>query len=206
METRNDQAWVIPGIRSRSCTATGTADILAAESTDSKMKMPVYKRMCLEPIDDREHCGMVSFGITAAPAFAQIDFSGTWTPLYHEDQPERIPGPELVDYLGLPINDAARLRAESWNSSRLTLQEHQCRVHISPYIYRGPLELRVWEEKDPETQQVVAIKNFISTFKQSRSISMDRAPSYAPLRGPHLDGFFHRKVGRQYSDRLHHSH
>ena len=111
-----------------------------------------------------------------APAFAQINLSGTWTPLYHEDQPERIPGPELVDYLGLPINDAARLRAESWDSSRLTLQEHQCRVHISPYIYRGPLELRMSEERDPETQQVVAIKNFISTFEQSRTIWMDGRP------------------------------
>lgn len=114
--------------------------------------------------------------LSGRPALAQIDFSGIWTPLYQEDQPERIPGPELGDYLGLPINDAARLRAESWSSSRLTLQEHQCRVHISPYIYRGPLELRVWEEKDPETQQVVAIKNFISTFEQTRTIWMDGRP------------------------------
>src|SRR5665213_4432215 len=80
-------------------------------------------------------------------ASAQILLDGEWAARYHEDQPERIPGPELGDYLGLPINDAARLRAESWNSSRLTLQEHQCRVHISPYIYRGPLELRVPSNK-----------------------------------------------------------
>jgi len=32
----------------------------------------------------------------------------------HEDEPERIPGPEIGDYLGLPINDAARMRADSW--------------------------------------------------------------------------------------------
>ena len=30
---------------------------------------------------------------TAAPAFAQADLSGVWQPRYHEDQPERIPGP-----------------------------------------------------------------------------------------------------------------
>jgi len=147
------------------------------------MKNPIYRCIVLNrPM--RAGTAALSFLVAsmAAPAFAQIDLSGTWTPLYHEDQPERIPGPELVDYLGLPINDAARLRAESWNSSRLTLQEHQCRVHISPYIYRGPLELRVWEEKDPETQQVVAIKNFISTFEQSRGIWMDGHPHPPPMR------------------------
>ena len=44
----------------------------------------------------------------SAPAFGQLDLSGSWQPQYQEDQPERIPGPDLVDYLGIPINDAAR--------------------------------------------------------------------------------------------------
>jgi hypothetical protein len=116
-----------------------------------------------------------------APA-QQIDLSGNWSPRYHEDQPERIPGPELGDYLGIPVNDAARLRADSWSPSRLTMPEQQCRVHISPYIYRGPLELRIWLEKDPETQQVIAIRNYISTYEQNRTIWMDgrsHPPDYA---------------------------
>ncbi|HLH31330.1 MAG TPA: hypothetical protein VKY31_09015 [Terriglobia bacterium] len=33
---------------------------------------------------------------TAGPAFAQIDFTGEWAPLYHSDSPERLPGPELA--------------------------------------------------------------------------------------------------------------
>jgi cyclase len=114
---------------------------------------------------------------------AQILLDGEWSPQFHEDQPERIPGPELVDYLGLPINDAARQRAESWDASRLTLPEEQCRVHVAPYIYRGPLDLRIWQEKDPETQQVIAIKNYISTWSQFRTIWMDgrpHPPDYAP--------------------------
>jgi hypothetical protein len=86
------------------------------------------------------------------PAFAQAgaDFSGVWQPRYTEDQPDRIPGPELTDYTGLPINDSARQYADSWDPSRITLPEEQCRVHVSPYIYRGPTNLRVWEEKDPK--------------------------------------------------------
>ena len=49
--------------------------------------------------------------VAGTPAYAQVDFSGQWESLYHEDGPERLPGPELGDYLGFPINDAARLRA-----------------------------------------------------------------------------------------------
>jgi hypothetical protein len=110
------------------------------------------------------------------PVLAQLDLTGVWSPRYHEDQPERIPGPEIGDYLGLPINPAARQWALSWSASRVTIPEEQCRVHISPYIYRGPLTLRVWEERDPESQQVVAIRNYINTWEQNRTIWMDGRP------------------------------
>jgi hypothetical protein len=30
----------------------------------------------------------------STPVFAQEDFSGSWSPLFHEDLPDRIPGPE----------------------------------------------------------------------------------------------------------------
>jgi hypothetical protein len=121
--------------------------------------------------------------LAGIPASAQILLSGNWLTLMHEDQPERGQGPDLGDYLGIPINDAARLRAESWDASRLTLQEHQCRVHIAPYIYFGPLQVRIWEEKDPDTQQLIAIKHYISTYEQTRTIWMDGRPhpsEYAP--------------------------
>jgi glyoxylase-like metal-dependent hydrolase (beta-lactamase superfamily II) len=122
--------------------------------------------------------------LVEVPASAQVVLSGVWIPYRtHEDEQDRGPGPDLGDYLGLPINDAARLFAESWDASRLTLQEHQCRVHVAPYIYHGPLNLRIWEEKDPETQQLIAIKHYISTYEQTRTIWMDGRPhpsDYAP--------------------------
>jgi hypothetical protein len=37
--------------------------------------------------------------VLSVPAFGQIDFSGEWAPRFHEDQPERVAGPELGDYL-----------------------------------------------------------------------------------------------------------
>ncbi len=50
----------------------------------------------------------VSFG-----AKAQLNLIGYWDPIFHEDIEERIPGPSIGDYLGLPISDAARWRAAS---------------------------------------------------------------------------------------------
>ena len=114
--------------------------------------------------------------LMSCPAFAQVDLSGAWAPVYQEDFDERIPGPELVDYLGIPINAAARQWALSWDPGRLTLPEHQCQVHTVAYIYRGPLQLRIWEERDPQTQEVVAIRNYISTYEQNRTIYMDGRP------------------------------
>jgi hypothetical protein len=105
-----------------------------------------------------------------------VDLSGNWAPVFHEDQPERIPGPELVNYLGLPITEGARQWALSWDASRLTVPEHQCQVHVAPYIYRGPLNLRIWEEKEPQSQRLVAIKQYISTYEQTRTIWMDGRP------------------------------
>ena len=112
----------------------------------------------------------------SSPACAQADLTGEWRFLYHEDQPERIPGPELDDYLGLPLTDGARQWALSWDSSRLTLPEHQCQVHVVSYIYRGPGQVRIWMEKDQVTQRVVAIKNYLATFAQTRTIWMDGRP------------------------------
>ena len=120
---------------------------------------------------------------TGAPASAQVSLAGEWSPRYHEDQPDRIPGPELGDYTGLPITDGARLAADSWDASRLTLPEHQCKVHNAPYIYHGPLQFRMWEERDERTQRVLAYKNYINTYEQERTIWMDgrsHPPAWAP--------------------------
>ena len=94
--------------------------------------------------------------LASIPAFAQIDFSGEWAPRFYEDQPERVPGPELGDYLGLPINDAARMRADTWSASVQTLAEWQCRPHSADYIWRGPSALRISKEVDPVTRQITA--------------------------------------------------
>jgi hypothetical protein len=112
----------------------------------------------------------------AAPASAQVDITGSFNAIFHEDQPERVAGPAIGDYAGLPLNDSARAFADAWESSRLTVPEHQCRAHSAPYIMRGPLNLRIWDERDPQTQQVVALHFDISNFQQRRVVWMDGRP------------------------------
>ena len=160
--------------------------------------------------------------LLALPAFAQLDLTGIWSPVFHEDQPERIPGPELADFLGLPINAAARQWALAWDPSRLTALEHQCQVHTVAYMYRGPLLLRIWEERDPQTQALIAIRQYISNYEQDRTIYMDgrpHPPAYAPhtwmgfstgkwegsiltVTTTHIKQGWHRRNGVPSSDRI----
>ena len=112
----------------------------------------------------------------AAPASAQIDLTGMWAPLFHEDREERIPGPEVGDYAGMPINDALRLRADSWDASLLTLPEHQCKPHPSTYGFRGVGNLRITADIDDPTQRTIKLNTHIQWQEQRREIWMDGRP------------------------------
>ena len=52
-----------------------------------------------------------------------------------------------------------------------------------PYLFHGPMQFRVWEERQPDTQELIAIKFYIGTYQQWRTIWMDgrpHPPEYAP--------------------------
>ena len=101
---------------------------------------------------------------------AGTDLSGSWSPLPHE---ESTGNPAIGEYYGVPITEGARAWGLAWDPSRLTLPEHQCQVHVAPYIFGGPLNLRIWEDKDAQSQTVIAIRQYISTYEQNRTIWMD---------------------------------
>jgi hypothetical protein len=125
---------------------------------------------------------ILAASLLSVPVFAQHDITGEWNNRFHEDQLERIPGPEIGDYLGLPITDAARLRGDSWDASLLTLPEHQCKPHPADYGPRGPAQLRIWKEVDTASQQLVAYHTHISWQAPERTIYMDgraHPPEYA---------------------------
>jgi hypothetical protein len=131
---------------------------------------------------------VMASALCVSPAGAQVDFSGEWAPRFWEDQPERVPGPDLGDYLGIPINDAARLRAEAWDASIQTLPEWQCRPHSADYIWRGPSQLRISKEVDPVSREIVA---FHAEWLRSvdRPIYLDGRP-HPPADALHTWGGF----------------
>jgi len=86
-------------------------------------------------------------------AFAQLDLSGEWAPVREEDNTGNT---ELGDWVGIPMNDAARARSAAWEASIQTMPEWQCRPHGSAYISRGPSQLKIYKEEDPVTREVTA--------------------------------------------------
>ena len=127
--------------------------------------------------------GIFAVLLLGTPAWAQLNITGEWTGRYHEDQGDRVPGDVQGDFTGVPINEAARRYAEAYDVRRVNLLEHQCEPYNLAHIYRGPLQFRVWEEKDPATQEIIAYKIYIGTYMQYRTIWMDgrpHPPDYAP--------------------------
>jgi glyoxylase-like metal-dependent hydrolase (beta-lactamase superfamily II) len=127
--------------------------------------------------------------LLSAPAYAQgraaldVDISGYWTPVLHEDGMERGNGPEIADYGGFALNEAGRLWALSYDPSRLTLRHHQCDAYVMPYQMRAVGNFRMWEERDPHTQQLIALHVWAQTTEGHRVIWMDgraHPPPWAP--------------------------
>jgi hypothetical protein len=111
-----------------------------------------------------------------------VDLAGGWGQRFHEDLPERGAGPDIGDYLGLPINDAARRRADSWDAGKWTMLERQCEPHPPDYGPRGPASLRVSSTVDPVSQDVIAWHTTLMWMLPQRTIYMDgraRPSSYA---------------------------
>src|SRR6185436_18219968 len=128
--------------------------------------------------------------LVAPRAFAQIDLSGEWAGRAHEDALARGAGPEIGDYTGLPLNDAGRLKAESWEAGILSTRERQCIPHVVTYAMRGPANLRMWKETDPLTGQIIAYRIY-GTYGRPRTIWMDGRPR--PLTQPFIPSTHFKK-------------
>ncbi len=124
--------------------------------------------------------------LAGAPAFAQItDFAGEWDNRNHEDAYDRVgsqqcPGPQcggpaLGDYLGIALNDAGRMRADTADVAEWDVPEFQCRPHVVPYIWRAAGGARISKEIDPVSRELVAYHvNFVRSL--DRIVYMDGRP------------------------------
>ena len=89
-------------------------------------------------------CLAASLLFPGAVVQAQVDLTGMWTQQIHMDGP--IGEAEYGDYTALPLNEAGRLRAETWSDQKWTVPEHQCEPHPIDYAIFGPAAMRVCSE------------------------------------------------------------
>jgi hypothetical protein len=83
-------------------------------------------------------------------AWAQVDLTGEWSPRIFND------GRDIGDYTGIPLNEAGRLRAESWHPEQIDLPENVCRPHSFDIGLRvAPAQLYISNQLDSATQQIV---------------------------------------------------
>ena len=89
---------------------------------------------------------------------------------------------ELVDYGGLPLSEAGRLYALAWDPERWTLRQQQCMAYEPTRLLHGGGNFRFWEERDPVTQKLIAIKLYGQITEGTRTVWMDgrlHPPAYA---------------------------
>src|SRR5215813_10772282 len=99
---------------------------------------------------------LTSLLCTGLPALAEIDLSGSWAAINHEDSLERGGGPNPDDWAGLPFNEAGRAKALSFSQSIISMPERICWFQTQWHIAAGPFSLRMWAVPDPITGRVQA--------------------------------------------------
>lgn len=125
----------------------------------------------------------------ALPAHAQsrtqaigpvLDILGMWSGQLgtQEEQPLRgDPGVEVGEYAGMPINEAARLHADSWQPTWGSLPEWQNRPHPVTYSMRAPSgNFRLTAEYDPIYNNIIAYRIDGLFGRADRVVWMDGRP------------------------------
>ena len=135
----------------------------------------------------------VAVSLGGTPASAQVlvgrsqapaDISGEWVLEVSEDQGQLgglQPAPD--DYMGVPFNDAGRMRSDTTAESIWGMSYYQCRPHSAPHQWRGLGGARILSELDPLDRSVRA---YHVQFWRSldRPIYMDGRP-HPPAWAPH---------------------
>ena len=104
--------------------------------------------------------------------WAEADLTGYWEAILHEDTLFRTAGPPIGEYIGLPINDAARAIANDWNPEDGYKPENQCKMHGAAYIMRSPI--RIFVAQDDEV--TISIKIELEMGRE-RKIYLDGRPA-----------------------------
>jgi glyoxylase-like metal-dependent hydrolase (beta-lactamase superfamily II) len=128
-------------------------------------------------------------GVPAPTALAQVDISGEWGTTMFEDILHR--GATLVpgDNTGVPLSEAGRRKAESWDEAVVATHERQCIPHPVQYAVRGPGNIRFAKVVDQETGRLIAYSLQGSYVGHFRTIWMDGRPHPSDLAPHSYTGF-----------------
>jgi len=114
--------------------------------------------------------------LAAQPAFAQMDIAGNWARRGGEEA--RALGGEgahIGDYTGIPLNEAGRTRAETWDATVLSERERQASPHPTQYFQvRAPG--RIERVLDPESRRLIAYNLCCEFGGSERVIWLDGRP------------------------------
>lgn len=116
----------------------------------------------------------------ARPA-VPVDIAGEYR--LENNEEDTTAQPPLGDYLGIPFNDAGRMRSDTTAESIWGTPEYTCRPHAFPHQWRGLGGARILKEQDPLTREV---KVYHIQFMRSLDwpIYMDGRP-HPPAWAPH---------------------
>src|SRR5947209_9688155 len=99
---------------------------------------------------------------SSAQENSPVDLTGTWRWVNQEDSTNRYQGVDPGGrYEGLPLNDAARMRADTYSEEWLSTSPLlQCRPRGPTYQPYGLDPMEIEKEVDPVSRQIVVYKIF----------------------------------------------
>ena len=117
--------------------------------------------------------------LPSRPAKAQADITGQWSPRVYND------GMDVGDYTGIPLNQAGRLRAESWHPDLPDLPENLCRPHPVDIGLRVSVsQLYITKEFDKTTGKQVGYHLHVAWQAGEQIVYTDGRPHPSP-NAPH---------------------
>jgi len=107
---------------------------------------------------------------------AQVDLIGNWVPLITEDWRWRMVTPPKGNYASVPLNDAGKKLAESWDLAKDEAAGEQCRPYGAAGIMRMPVRVRIsWADDN-------TLKVETDSGQQTRLFNFDKTKQPG---GPH---------------------
>lgn len=107
--------------------------------------------------------------LPSRPAWGQVDLNGEWSPRVYNDNRD------IGDYTGIPLNEAGRLRAESWTPDQADLPENICKPHTFDLGFHvAPSQIYISTVSDSASLRIIAYHIYAPFVEQT--IWMDGRP------------------------------